>query len=103
MLRQELVYSGDDTAATAGMSKWMGDAGYFAVNLGSLAVGRMFASLLFGTLSATNFVKIGINVRSIDDSFKKRVCLWTELHIVLGCFLTTQDAHDEYKQDRNDR
>ncbi len=86
MLRQELVYSGDDASATAGMSKWMGDAGYFAVNLGSLAVCGMFASLLFvsllfasllfasllfGTLSATNFVKIGINVRSIDDSFKK--------------------------------
>lgn len=76
MLRQELVYSGDDASATAGMSKWMGDAGYFVVNLGSLAVCGMFASLLFasllfGTLSATNFVKIGINVRSIDDSFKK--------------------------------
>ena len=103
MLRQELVYSGDDTAATAGMSKWMGDAGYFAVNLDSLVVGGVLASLPFGNFSATNFVKIAINVRSIDDSFKKRVCLWTELHIVLGCFLTTQDAHDEYKQDRNGR
>ena len=85
------------------MGKLMSDVYYFAVNPGSLAAGGMFASLLFGALSVTNFVKIGINIRSIDDSFKKRVCLWTELHIVLGCFLTTQDAHDEYKQDRNGR
>ena len=53
------------------MGKLMSDVYYFAVNPGSLAIGRMFASLLFGALSVTNFVKIGINIRSIDDSFKK--------------------------------
>lgn len=34
------------------------NAGFFAVDLGSLAVGGQLAGLPFGALSATNFIKV---------------------------------------------
>lgn len=51
-------YSGDDAAAKAEVRKILELIGYFAVDLGSLAVGGRLAELPFGSLSSTNFIKI---------------------------------------------
>ncbi|MEZ0236583.1 MAG: NADPH-dependent F420 reductase [Methylophilaceae bacterium] len=51
-------YSGDDAAAKAKVRKILEAIGYFPVDLGSLAVGGRLAELPFGSLAATNFVKI---------------------------------------------
>jgi len=50
-------YSGDDAVAKAEVRKILEGAGYFAVDLGPLDVGGPLASLPFGPLSATHFVK----------------------------------------------
>jgi predicted dinucleotide-binding enzyme len=51
-------YSGDDAAAKAEVRKILEAIGYFPVDLGSLAVGGRLAELPFGSLAATNFIKI---------------------------------------------
>jgi 8-hydroxy-5-deazaflavin:NADPH oxidoreductase len=51
-------FSGDDAAAKAEVRKILEKAGYFAVDLGSLDVGGPLASLPFGALSTTNFIKV---------------------------------------------
>jgi 8-hydroxy-5-deazaflavin:NADPH oxidoreductase len=51
-------YSGDDAAAKAEVRKVLEAIGYFAVDLGSLAVGGRLAQLPFGPLAATNFIRI---------------------------------------------
>ncbi|MFZ2988509.1 NADPH-dependent F420 reductase [Ideonella sp.] len=51
-------YSGDDAAAKAEVRKVLEAIGYFAVDLGSLAVGGRLAELPFGSLAATHFIKI---------------------------------------------
>ncbi len=51
-------YSGDDADAKAQVRKMLDAMGYFAVDLGSLAVGGRLAELPFGSLASTNFVKI---------------------------------------------
>lgn len=51
-------YSGDDAAAKAEVRKILEAIGYFPVDLGSLEVGGRLATLPFGSLVATNFVKI---------------------------------------------
>jgi len=51
-------YSGDDAAAKAEVRKILETIGYFAVDLGPLDIGGPLASLPFGPLAATNFVKI---------------------------------------------
>ena len=51
-------FSGDDAAAKAEVRKLLEAMGYFAVDLGALDVGGVLASLPFGPLSATNFIKI---------------------------------------------
>ena len=51
-------YSGDDPEAKAEVRKILEAIGYFAVDLGPLDIGGPLASLPFGALAATNFVKI---------------------------------------------
>ncbi|HWH84115.1 MAG TPA: NAD(P)-binding domain-containing protein [Burkholderiaceae bacterium] len=51
-------YSGDDADAKAEVRRLLESAGYFAVDLGSLAVGGALAQLPFGPLAAINFIKI---------------------------------------------
>lgn len=51
-------YSGDDAAAKSEVRKILEAIGYFPVDLGSLAVGGRLAELPFGSLAATNFIKI---------------------------------------------
>ncbi|MDO6387743.1 NADPH-dependent F420 reductase [Uliginosibacterium sp. 31-12] len=51
-------YSGDDAAAKAEVRKLLEAIGYFAVDLGALDVGGRLAELPFGSLAATNFIKI---------------------------------------------
>ena len=51
-------YSGDDPEAKAEVRKILETIGYFAVDLGPLDIGGPLASLPFGPLAATNFVKI---------------------------------------------
>lgn len=51
-------YSGDDPAAKAEVRKVLEAIGYFPVDLGSLDVGGRLASLPFGPLAATNFIRI---------------------------------------------
>jgi len=51
-------YSGDDALAKAEVRKILEVIGYFPVDLGPLAVGGPLASLPFGALAATNFIKI---------------------------------------------
>ena len=53
-----LFYSGDDVAAKAEVRKLLERTGFFPVDLGVLDVGGPLASLPFGALSGTNFVKI---------------------------------------------
>lgn len=53
-----LFYSGDDASAKAEVRAILEKIGFFAVDLGSLAVGGPLAQLPFGALSSTNFVKI---------------------------------------------
>lgn len=51
-------YSGDDAAAKLEVRKILEAIGYFPVDLGALAVGGRLAELPFGSLAATNFIKI---------------------------------------------
>ncbi len=51
-------YSGDDNAAKGEVRKLLEAIGYFPVDLGSLDVGGRLASVPFGTLGATNFIKL---------------------------------------------
>ena len=51
-------YSGDDDAAKAEVRRILEAIGYFPVDLGLLDVGGRLASLPFGSLAATNFIKI---------------------------------------------
>ena len=51
-------YSGDDAAAKAEVRKILEVIGYFPVDLGSLGGGGRLAELPFGSLAATNFIKI---------------------------------------------
>jgi 8-hydroxy-5-deazaflavin:NADPH oxidoreductase len=53
-----LFYSGDDADAKAEVRKIIEQTGYFAVDLGVLDVGGPLASLPFGSLVSTNFIKI---------------------------------------------
>jgi 8-hydroxy-5-deazaflavin:NADPH oxidoreductase len=53
-----LFYSGDDADAKAEVRKIIEQTGYFAVDLGVLDVGGPLASLPFGSLASTNFIKI---------------------------------------------
>ncbi|KJC56763.1 NADP oxidoreductase [Bradyrhizobium sp. LTSPM299] len=53
-----LFYSGDDPDAKAAVRKLLERTGYFPVDLGALDVGGPLASLPFGALAATNFIKI---------------------------------------------
>lgn len=53
-----LFYSGDDASAKAEVRAILEKIGFFAVDLGSLAVGGPLAQLPFGALSSSNFVKI---------------------------------------------
>jgi len=56
--RRVLFYSGDDGNAKAEVRRIIEGTGYFAVDLGPLDVGGPLASLPFGSLASTNFVKI---------------------------------------------
>jgi predicted dinucleotide-binding enzyme len=51
-------FSGDDAAAKAEVRKILEQAGYFAVDLGTLDVGGPLAQLPFGPLAAINFIRI---------------------------------------------
>lgn len=51
-------FSGDDAAAKAEVRKILETAGYFAVDLGPLDVGGPLASLPFGALATTNYIKV---------------------------------------------
>ena len=53
-----LFYSGDDAEAKAEIRSLIETIGFFPVDLGSLDVGGRLASLPFGALSSTNFVKV---------------------------------------------
>jgi len=53
-----LFYSGDDADAKSEVRKIIEQSGYFAVDLGVLDVGGPLASLPFGSLASTNFIKI---------------------------------------------
>jgi 8-hydroxy-5-deazaflavin:NADPH oxidoreductase len=51
-------YAGDDAQAKLAVRELLGAIGYFPVDLGSLAAGGRLSELPFGSLSATNFIKI---------------------------------------------
>jgi 8-hydroxy-5-deazaflavin:NADPH oxidoreductase len=53
-----LFYSGDDSAAKAEVRKLIEQTGFFPVDLGALDAGGPLASLPFGALAASNFIKI---------------------------------------------
>src|SRR6202048_5411311 len=53
-----LFYSGDDVDAKAEVRKIIEQTGYFPIVLGGLDVGGPLAGLPFGSLAATNFIKI---------------------------------------------
>lgn len=53
-----LFYSGDDAAARAEVRTLIEATGFFPVDLGVLDVGGRLATLPFGSLAATNFIKI---------------------------------------------
>jgi 8-hydroxy-5-deazaflavin:NADPH oxidoreductase len=53
-----LFYSGDDADAKAEVRRLLDRTGYFPVDLGVLDIGGPLASLPFGALAATNFIKI---------------------------------------------
>jgi predicted dinucleotide-binding enzyme len=53
-----LFYSGDDVAAKAEVRAILEKMGFFAVDLGTQAVGGPLAQLPFGALSTTNFIKV---------------------------------------------
>lgn len=53
-----MFYSGDDADAKAEVRKLLEQTGFFPVDLGPLDVGGPLASLPFGALAATHFVKI---------------------------------------------
>jgi 8-hydroxy-5-deazaflavin:NADPH oxidoreductase len=53
-----LFYSGDDTSAKAEVRKIIEQTGHFPADLGALDVGGPLASLPFGSLATTNFIKI---------------------------------------------
>ncbi len=51
-------YAGDDANAKQAVRQVLEAIGYFPVDLGSLAAGGQLSQLPFGSLSATNFIKI---------------------------------------------
>lgn len=51
-------YAGDEADAKLAVRKLLEAIGYFAVDIGSLATGGRLSGLPFGSLSATNFIKI---------------------------------------------
>ncbi len=51
-------YAGDDLDAKMAVRKLLEAIGYFPVDLGALAAGGRLSELPFGSLSATNFIKI---------------------------------------------
>ncbi len=51
-------YAGDEADAKLAVRKLLEAIGYFAVDIGSLATGGRLSELPFGSLSATNFIKI---------------------------------------------
>jgi 8-hydroxy-5-deazaflavin:NADPH oxidoreductase len=51
-------YAGDDADAKQAVRQMLEAMGYFPVDLGSLAAGGRLSQLPFGSLSATNFIKI---------------------------------------------
>jgi len=51
-------YAGDDMDAKLAVRKVLEAIGYFPVDIGSLAAGGRLSELPFGSLSATNFIKI---------------------------------------------
>ncbi len=53
-----LFYSGDDAEAKAQVGKLIAATGFFPVDLGVLDVGGPLASLPFGALAGTSFIKI---------------------------------------------
>lgn len=53
-----LFYAGDDTAAKTDVRALIEAAGFFAADLGTLAVGGPLMQLPFGGLATTNFIKI---------------------------------------------
>jgi len=56
--KKVLFYSGDDAGAKAEVRKLLEKTGHFPIDLGVLDVGGPLASLPFGALAATNFIKI---------------------------------------------
>jgi predicted dinucleotide-binding enzyme len=56
--KRVLFYSGDDVAAKAEVRSIMERAGFFAVDLDTLDVGGLLASLPFGALSTHNFIRV---------------------------------------------
>jgi predicted dinucleotide-binding enzyme len=56
--RRVLFYSGDSAEAKAEVRKVLEQTGHFPVDLGALDVGGPLASLPFGSLAATNFIKV---------------------------------------------
>lgn len=50
-------YAGDDAEAKQAVRQLLEAMGYYAVDLGSLAIGGRLSELPFGALSATNFIK----------------------------------------------
>jgi predicted dinucleotide-binding enzyme len=56
--KRVLFYSGDDAAAKAEVRKILEDIGFAPVDLGTIDVGGLLASLPFGSLAAQNFVRI---------------------------------------------
>jgi hypothetical protein len=51
-------YAGDDADAKLAVRKLLEAVGYFPVDLGTLAVGGRLSELPFGSLAATNFIKV---------------------------------------------
>lgn len=56
--KRVLFYSGDDAAAKAEVRTIIEKMGFASVDLGSLDVGGLLASLPFGSLAAQNFIRI---------------------------------------------
>ena len=56
--QRTMFYAGDDAAAKADVRKLLETVGYFAVDLGTLAVGGPLMQLPFGALAMNNFAKV---------------------------------------------
>ncbi len=56
--KRVLFYSGDDVDAKAQVRKLLEQTGFFPIDLGTLDAGAPLASVPFGSLAATNFIKI---------------------------------------------